>query len=265
MARCDQTRGGAYPQRNPQAISQHVRRFVQDAGQDSLSVLTFSNDAVLTIESAAHFLGIGINEGADYEDAYRLLERVFEADGDLTRVSHLLLDHIKLSSVGVRQYDHDRLAAMFGPDQIVRPPRGRLAPFIRVFEPIYRDRSLLGLFEACRLVRTVDIPEFRLRKRLCLRLLATLSKQDGEAAKDELSAVIAARKAVSAKPTRAASTIHKAKGLEFGHVMIAFCGSSHFPDTELRRRLPYVAISRATNALTFHVPTDSPSPMIGNA
>lgn len=265
VARCDQTRGNAYRQRNPQAIRPHVLQFVQAAGQDSLSVLTFPNDAVLTIESAAHFLGLKVNEGADYEDAYRLLDRAIEADGDPARISHLLLDHIRSSSVGVRQDDHDRLAGMFGPDQIVRPPRGRLSPFSRVFEPIYRDCSLLGLFAACRRVRTVDIPDFRLRKVLCLRLLANLSKQDGDAAKDELSAVIAARKALSAKPTRAASTIHKAKGLEFGRVLIAFCGSSHFPDTELRRRLLYVAISRATNALTLHVPTDSPSPLIGNA
>lgn len=265
VARCDQTRGSAFPQRNPQAISRHVLRFVQDAGQDSICVLTYPNDAVLTIESTAHFLGLGVNEGADFNDAYRILDRVIDADGDLARISHMLLDHISSSSVGVRQADRDRLARMFGQDQIVRPPRGRLAPFAYVFEPIYRDRSLLGLFEACRRVRSIDIPGFRLRKRLCLRLLATLSKQDCEAAKDELSAVIAARKAVAAKPTRAASTVHKAKGLEFSRVLIAFCGSSHFPDTELSRRLLYVAISRATNALTFHVPTDSPSPLMGIA
>jgi superfamily I DNA/RNA helicase len=88
--------------------------------------------------------------------------------------------------------------------------------------------------------------------------------RDEEAARDELAAVISPRKAVSAKPTRAASTIHKAKGLEFDHVLVTYCGASHFPDSQLRQRLLYVAISRAVNRLVLHVPRNSPSPLIEN-
>lgn len=184
--------------------------------------------------------------------------------GNPRRAAKIVLDLVKESSVGVSQADYDRLSRMFEIGTLVNVPRGRLEPLAAVFRPIYDDVTLVGLFRECRLVCGVGMQRFRLRKRVCLRLLAALTKRDGEVARDELAAVIAARKAVSAKPTRAASTIHKAKGLEFDHVLVAYCGASHFPDNDAQRRLLYVAISHAANRLVLHVPENSPSPLIGN-
>lgn len=263
VAACDRTRGDAFPQRDARTISRHIWPFVNASGDDSLSILTYSNDAVYTIESAAHSAGIRVNEGADYDATYRLLDSVIEADCEPAAVCRLLLDHIRKSSVGIRQADYDRLLRTFGPDNIVNAPRGRLAPFGGVFAPIYGPATLVGVFDACRQIHGVNVSDFRLQRRLALRLLGSLTKNNGADAADELSAVIAARKAVSSKPTRTASTIHKAKGLEFGHVLIAFCGSRHFPNNEITRRLLYVAISRAVKGLTLHVPIDSPSPLVG--
>ena len=262
VVRCNRTSGSEFHQGNAGLIGEVIRKFVQDSGDDSLCALAFPTHTALTIESAAHFLGLRVNEGSDYDGAYKLLEQAIEAGDNPARLASLLLDFIKDSSVGISQADHDRLSRTFEPNQIVKSPRGRLEPLAAVFEPIYHEPSLVGLFDACRRVRRLAVPRFRLRKRLCLRLLASMSKKDADAAQDELSAVIAARKAVSAKPTRAASTIHKAKGMEFGRVLVMFCGSSHFPDTEAKRRLLYVAISRAVNGITLHVPMDSPSPLI---
>ncbi|MEA2506195.1 MAG: UvrD-like helicase C-terminal domain [Actinomycetota bacterium] len=44
-------------------------------------------------------------------------------------------------------------------------------------------------------------------------------------------------------PTRCTSTIHKAKGQEFDHVIVAHCSASPFPDQPDARRLLYVALS----------------------
>lgn len=122
VVRCNQTIGSQFNQGNAALIGGVVRQFVQDAGQDSLSALAFPNQAVLTIESAAHMLGIRINEGADYNDAYDFLEHAIDVAGDPARMASLLLDFIRGSSIGVAQADHDRLLRMFAPDQIVKPP-----------------------------------------------------------------------------------------------------------------------------------------------
>lgn len=62
-------------------------------------------------------------------------------------------------------------------------------------------------------------------------------------------------------PNKAISTIHKAKGLEFRNVIIMNCDASDFPDNEAKRRLLYVALSRATHSLTLVLPRENASPL----
>jgi UvrD-like helicase C-terminal domain len=54
-------------------------------------------------------------------------------------------------------------------------------------------------------------------------------------------------------PTKAISTIHKAKGLECGGVIGMPCDAQTFPDTHEARCLLYVALSRARNRLLLVV------------
>lgn len=61
-------------------------------------------------------------------------------------------------------------------------------------------------------------------------------------------------------PPRAISTVHKAKGLEARRVLIMPCEESTFREKD--RRLLYVALSRATEALTLVVSAVKPSPWI---
>ncbi|MGO8915851.1 MAG: ATP-binding domain-containing protein [Stellaceae bacterium] len=63
-------------------------------------------------------------------------------------------------------------------------------------------------------------------------------------------------------PTKAISTIHKAKGLECGGVIILPCDAQTFPDTHEARCLLYVALSRARNRLLLVVSRRSPSPLL---
>ena len=62
-------------------------------------------------------------------------------------------------------------------------------------------------------------------------------------------------------PAKAISTVHKAKGLEREQVLLVPCDKSHFSATEYKRRLLYVAISRATKSLAIVIPRNSPSPL----
>lgn len=81
---------------------------------------------------------------------------------------------------------------------------------------------------------------------------------------DEGLAEIVRRRAHSraAIPSKAISTIQKAKGLEFPHVVVAACDRQHFGDTKAARARLYVALSRATESLTLLVSHTDPTPLL---
>lgn len=62
-------------------------------------------------------------------------------------------------------------------------------------------------------------------------------------------------------PLKSICTIHRAKGLETDSVLVVPCDVKHFKATDEKRRLLYVAISRATKSLALVVPESSPSPL----
>jgi DNA helicase-2/ATP-dependent DNA helicase PcrA len=62
-------------------------------------------------------------------------------------------------------------------------------------------------------------------------------------------------------PTKAISTIHKAKGLECRNVLILPCDAQHFGESPAARCRLYVAMSRPTHSLTFVVSQKTPSPL----
>ena len=63
-------------------------------------------------------------------------------------------------------------------------------------------------------------------------------------------------------PEKAISTIHKAKGLECGAVIVMPCDARTFPDKHDARCLLYVALSRAKSRLMLVVSRNSPSPLL---
>jgi hypothetical protein len=63
-------------------------------------------------------------------------------------------------------------------------------------------------------------------------------------------------------PRRAISTIHKAKGLECGSVIVIPCTAKTFPDKPDARCLLYVALSRAKERLALVVSTKDPSQLL---
>lgn len=81
---------------------------------------------------------------------------------------------------------------------------------------------------------------------------------------EEGLAEIARRRAYARAPipAKAVSTIHKAKGLEFPHVVIAACDRAHFADSKAARAKFYVGLSRATESLTLLVSHTEPSPLL---
>ena len=262
IVRCDRSNGDQHHHKDVRTISGPALQFIDNAGDQTFSILTYPNASTTTIEKAVHRRGIRVNEGADYERAYSLLDTAINVAGDPQETAVALLKYILSVSVGLSGVDQTRIRSMLGERSLISPPRGRLSAFTPVFSPIYGDEPLYGFFRGCQAVLDLNLANFRLTARLTLLLLSSLSKYSPDAVQDELSAVIGARKATAQKPARTVSTIHKSKGLEFDHVLIAYCGRNHFPDNEQARRRLYVAVSRATETLTLHVPNAAPSPLI---
>lgn len=63
-------------------------------------------------------------------------------------------------------------------------------------------------------------------------------------------------------PSKALSTVHKAKGLECRNVLIVPCDASHFGESQRARCILYVAMSRATRSLTIVASREKPSPLV---
>jgi DNA helicase-2/ATP-dependent DNA helicase PcrA len=63
-------------------------------------------------------------------------------------------------------------------------------------------------------------------------------------------------------PLKAISTIHKAKGLECGSVVVMPCDAQSFPDKFDARCLLYVALSRAKDRLLLVVSRSKPTPLL---
>ena len=61
---------------------------------------------------------------------------------------------------------------------------------------------------------------------------------------------------------KALSTVHKSKGLEADHVFVFACDRIHFPATQEKRNLFYVALSRATESVTIIASRKNPSPLV---
>ncbi|NLS07867.1 ATP-binding domain-containing protein [Rhizobium sp. P32RR-XVIII] len=62
-------------------------------------------------------------------------------------------------------------------------------------------------------------------------------------------------------PPKCISTIHKSKGLECDNALIMMCDRQSFSNTDYKRRLLYVGLSRAMKNLTLVVCRDNPSPL----
>lgn len=76
-------------------------------------------------------------------------------------------------------------------------------------------------------------------------------------------AEIAQRRSIAGMkmPPKVISTVHKAKGLESSHALLLPCDKGHFGDSDEKRCLLYVALSRAKESLTLVVSPTSPSPL----
>ncbi|MDP9226257.1 MAG: ATP-binding domain-containing protein, partial [Actinomycetota bacterium] len=155
-----------------------------------------------------------------------------------------------------------QLAASLQADHLDRGHRQRIAPLLDALEPIYRTPDVATWCRAIGAVLRAPPDWLRIDLPASLRLLARLRPGDERAPREALDVAVRQRHDAGAVPDRCASTIHKAKGQEFDHVIVAHCSASPFPDSPDSRRLLYVALSRARLSITILASGTAPSPLL---
>lgn len=246
---------------NAGLLTPPVQEFLTNA-PGSAAVLSRHNNHVWGLHIAAGDR-LRLNEGADYSEAYALLERATANVGNSQLLSSFIVDHVASVSTGLGQAKRQALSRALQVDRIQYGRQQILREFISHFEPLYCTPDLWTFCETARRIIS-DPPQWlTIRMPATMRLLGQTRPRPEDDPLECLDQIIVRIKAGARRLTRSASTIHKAKGLEFDNVLISNFSAAHFGNDELSRRVAYVALSRARRSITILVPGDSPSPLLG--
>jgi len=260
---CPYTSGNAYRQSDSRTLVAPISDLLSDSTNQSAIVLTRNKYESLTAESAAHKRGMKVNEGSDHERAYLILKEASALEGDARSICELLIEQLSACAVGITKALTTSLKNKLT-DERIKQATGKNAPLTAALDEVYSNPNLKGVYRACTHFMAMDILGLRIQNPLAFRLLSTMSKTDHADARSELRERVVARQAAAPRMNRSISTIHKAKGLDFDRVLIAYCTERFFADDEISRKLLYVALSRAKNSITLHLPKTGTTPLLGS-
>jgi DNA helicase-2/ATP-dependent DNA helicase PcrA len=201
-------------------------------------------------------------EGADVELAYQILAHAEAAVGDPQTLANSVIELLGATSTGLTGQLKAQLAGSLLPDRLDRGRRARIASLLECLESLYATPDLATWCGTIRRVLAEPPPWLRIDLPASLQLLGRLQPHHDEPARVALDVVARRRRDSAAVPARCASTIHRAKGAEFDHVILAHCSASPFPDTEDARRLLYVALSRARRSVLIVASGRAPSTLL---
>jgi superfamily I DNA/RNA helicase len=246
---------------NVSVLRRPIQEFVRSS-QGSATVLSRHNNHVWGLHIAAAGL-LRLNEGADYADAYDLLEQAIAAVGNPSQLAMCIVAHLGAVSTGLDQAKRRAVERALRPDRIEYGRHQRLREFLGRFEGLYHTPDLLTFLATAKTMIAEPPSWLTVRMPVTMRLLAQVRPSLADNGLECLDEVVRRLKAGARRLTRSVSTIHKAKGLDFDDVLVANFSAGHFGDDEMSRRVAYVALSRARKSLTVLVPGGSPSPLIG--
>jgi DNA helicase-2/ATP-dependent DNA helicase PcrA len=238
---------------------------VQDFARNtdgSIAVLSRHNNHVWGLHIAAGG-ALRLNEGADYEKAYALIEAAVANQGSPELLTKYLVAHIAAVSTGLDQAKSKAIHKALSSDRVNFGRHQVLRPFLEQLAAIYANPDLPAFCATAKAIVEAPPGWLTMRMPASLRLIGLSRPGPGDDALECLDAVVARIKAGARRLHRTVSTVHKAKGLEYDHVLIGNFSASHFGDDEMSRRVAYVALSRARRSITILVPADQPSPLLG--
>jgi DNA helicase-2/ATP-dependent DNA helicase PcrA len=246
---------------NARQLARPIQNFTRNV-EGSVAVLSRHNNHVWGLHIAAGGT-LRLNEGADYEQAYILLEEASASNDSPQRLALCLAEHVRKVSTGLDAAKFDSVRRAFRPDRIEYGRHGILRSFLECFQPLYDAPSVDAFCRVAKSIRAAPPSWLTIRMPISMRVIGQMRVRPDDDPLECLDAIVARFKAGAGRLMRSVSTIHKAKGLEYDHVMIGNFRAAHFGHDEMSRRIAYVALSRARRSVTFLVPEQQPSPLIG--
>lgn len=258
----------AGPWRSPHVTSSRVPTNLIGPLQGALNRLEGS--VAILVRNNAHAVGIrtalrgrvSFFEGANPQRAYDVLNVLLEAEGNPVGLGHALVDTLHECSTGLPQAACKTIVRALKPVGI----SSRSVKFQALLEPLARLYEVPSVRMACSILQEVltrPLPEMRIHSPETLRILGRLSNCPvDEDLREALDRVARSRRQAARLPHRCVTTVHKAKGREFDHVILVHPTNAIFKDDELSRRILYVGISRPKKSLRLCVPQVGVSPLI---
>jgi superfamily I DNA/RNA helicase len=244
------------------ALAGLLRQELPRLGRTGTVVVLSRNNAHLRGLLSVARQHLVVQEGADVELAHQFLAQAEAAADDPKALAATVVDLLAATSTGLIAQLKAQLGASLLPERIDRGRRATIAPLLDCLEPLYTTPDLATW---CRTIRQVlaDPPTWlRIDLPASLQLLGRLHLRDDEPARLTLEVAARRRRDAAVVPSKCTSTIHRAKGEEFDHVILAHCSASPFPDTHDARRLLYVALTRARRSVLILASARAPSPLL---
>jgi len=240
--------------RDGQTASREVHAFLNGA-PDSAAILAFLGNMVRSAAQAGGWRA-PLNEGAQLDELDALIQALEAQAGNAQGLAGAFLDFLAVIGVGLTADLSAGLRGRLGA-AINRDRAGRVQiAWLGCLEPIYASPDYRGMAVAMRTVRDTLPPGYTIRFPDHVWALSGFDRTDDPRAfRNALGRIRRRRK----WPAQMVSTIHKAKGLDFDHVLLCPVDRHQYPDGVLGARLLYVALSRAKRSIRLVLAGDAPT------
>jgi DNA helicase-2/ATP-dependent DNA helicase PcrA len=223
---------------------------------DSAAILAFLGEMAKSAAKAGNWRA-PLNEGAQLDELEVLIQGIEAHGGNAAALAGAFLEFLAVIGVGLANGMSDGLRGRLGATvNRERAGRNQLA-WLDCLEPIYASPDHRGIAVAMRMVRDKLPAGYSIRFGDHVWALCAFDRTDDPRAfRSALGRIRRRRK----WPPQMVSTIHKAKGLDFDHVLLCPVDQHQYPHNVLGARLLYVALSRAKRSIRLVLASDNPSP-----
>lgn len=234
------------------SAAKQLGSFIASSGKNA-AALAFLGPMVKSLAQVSAWR-LKVNEGATLEHLDGLIDAAQHPDRSGATLSTKLLAFFQSIGAGISDKLRAGLEARLL-ESIEADHAGSIQKaWLDIFECVYMEPDHRGLAKAMTMLR--DRPPKGYTLRLHDHAWALRSLADATDPRSRLSALSRLRR--RRRPAHlVASTIHKAKGLEFQNVLVCPVDHHQYPPGRVGARLLYVAISRSTRALTLVLSTDN--------
>lgn len=240
--------------RDMPTASREVHRFLNSA-PDSAAVLVFLGNMAKSTAQVGGWRA-PLNEGAQLDELDVLIKALEAHAGNAQALAAAFLDFLGVIGVGLTTDISDGLRGRLGATiNRNRAGRNQLA-WLDCLEPIYATSDHRGIAVAMRMVRDTPALGYTIRFGDHVWALCAFDRTDDPRAFRSMLGRIRRRRKW---PPKIVSTIHKAKGLDFDHVLLCPVDRHQYPDDVLGAHLLYVALSRAKRSLRLVLAGDAPT------